>query len=84
MIAYREVSFVPESWDDLRSGLTMVALVGMHDPLRQGVPESASICKEAGIKVRMVTGDNYANALPLRKRPEFYLLTGMTEKIVYK
>ena len=67
MIAYWEVSLVPESWDDLRSGLTIVGLVGMHDPLREGVPESVSICKEAGIKVRMVTGDNQKTAVSLAK-----------------
>ena len=35
----------------------------MHDPLREGVPESINICKEAVIKVRMITGDNYATAV---------------------
>ena len=37
--------------------LTLVGLVALNDPPRIGVPRSVSICKQAGIKVIMVTGD---------------------------
>ena len=37
--------------------LTLVGLVALNDPPRVGVPSSVSICKQAGIKVIMVTGD---------------------------
>jgi P-type E1-E2 ATPase len=37
--------------------LTLVGLVALNDPPRIGVPRSVSLCKQAGIKVIMVTGD---------------------------
>jgi P-type E1-E2 ATPase len=40
----------------------MVALYGLQDPLKSGVKEAIRICNEAGITVRMVTGDNLDTA----------------------
>jgi sodium/potassium-transporting ATPase subunit alpha len=37
--------------------LTLVGLTALNDPPRIGVPRSVSLCKQAGIKVIMVTGD---------------------------
>ena len=45
-----------------KSGLTLVAIVGIMDIIRQEVPEAVRKCKEAGITVRMVTGDNIKTA----------------------
>eukprot|EP00291_Cryptomonas_curvata_P024180 CAMPEP_0172171232 /NCGR_PEP_ID=MMETSP1050-20130122/11774_1 /TAXON_ID=233186 /ORGANISM="Cryptomonas curvata, Strain CCAP979/52" /LENGTH=1025 /DNA_ID=CAMNT_0012842633 /DNA_START=72 /DNA_END=3146 /DNA_ORIENTATION=- len=42
--------------------LTLVALVGIEDPLRAEVPDAIADCKRAGIVVRMVTGDNVQTA----------------------
>ena len=38
-------------------GLTLVGLVSLNDPPRVGVDNSVNKCREAGIKVIMVTGD---------------------------
>ena len=38
-------------------GLTLVGLVSLNDPPRPRVDHSVSICRQAGIKVIMVTGD---------------------------
>jgi sodium/potassium-transporting ATPase subunit alpha len=38
-------------------GLTLIGLVSLNDPPRVGVAESVTKCKNAGIKVIMVTGD---------------------------
>jgi len=38
-------------------GLTLVGLVSLNDPPRHKVDQSVKICKKAGIKVIMVTGD---------------------------
>lgn len=37
--------------------LTLIGLVALNDPPRPRVDHSVSICKQAGIKVIMVTGD---------------------------
>ena len=36
-----------------------ILYIGIKDPLREDVVESVTICREAGIFVRMVTGQNY-------------------------
>jgi Ca2+-transporting ATPase len=40
------------------SGLSWDGFVGIRDHLRDNIPESVATCQHAGIKVRMVTGDN--------------------------
>jgi len=45
-----------------KSGLTLVAIFGIKDILRMEVPGAIQECKRAGIKVRMVTGDNKSTA----------------------
>lgn len=45
-------------YDIETSDLTLVAIFGIADIVRPEVPEAVRKCFEAGIKVRMVTGDN--------------------------
>ncbi|KAF2645412.1 calcium-translocating P-type ATPase [Massarina eburnea CBS 473.64] len=42
--------------------MTFIGIVGIQDPLRPGVPEAVAKCEHAGVKVRMVTGDNIVTA----------------------
>ncbi|VVB16277.1 unnamed protein product [Arabis nemorensis] len=42
--------------------LILLAIVGIKDPCRPGVKESVQLCQNAGVKVRMVTGDNIQTA----------------------
>uniref|UniRef100_A0A667FVB9 Calcium-transporting ATPase n=1 Tax=Lynx canadensis TaxID=61383 RepID=A0A667FVB9_LYNCA len=52
-------------WDnenDIVTGLTCIAVVGIEDPVRPEVPEAIRKCQRAGITVRMVTGDNINTA----------------------
>ncbi|CAK9205637.1 unnamed protein product [Sphagnum troendelagicum] len=66
--AYRDVS--PSEVEELAikttklpdQNLICIAIVGIKDPCRFGVPESVARCQQAGIKVRMVTGDNLQTA----------------------
>lgn len=43
-------------------GFSMVCLLGIKDILRQEVPGAIALCKKAGVRVRMVTGDNLLTA----------------------
>jgi sodium/potassium-transporting ATPase subunit alpha len=44
------------------NNLCFVGLISMEDPPKLGVKEAISICKQAGIKVIMVTGDQTLTA----------------------
>lgn len=45
-----------------KTGLTMIGLIGIKDILREEVPGAIKACKKAGVRVRMVTGDNLLTA----------------------
>ncbi|ETW07818.1 calcium-translocating P-type ATPase, PMCA-type, variant [Aphanomyces invadans] len=66
-LAFRDVDASPDqvkTWpdEDVERDLTYICIVGIEDPVREEVPESIRQCNEAGIVVRMVTGDNIATA----------------------
>jgi Ca2+-transporting ATPase len=44
--------------DESENGLEWDGYVGIRDPLRDNIAESVATCQRAGIRVRMVTGDN--------------------------
>ncbi|MCO5554245.1 hypothetical protein L7F22_007773 [Adiantum nelumboides] len=51
-----------EEWKIPEDGLALLAIVGIKDPCRSGVPGAVRLCQQAGVKVRMVTGDNIVTA----------------------
>lgn len=51
----------------LESDLILLAIAGIQDPLREGIPEAVGRCKKAGVTVRMVTGDNVNTAKAIAK-----------------
>src|SRR5262249_40230730 len=51
-----------ERREELEGGLVFVGFVAIRDPLRDDVEEAVARCRSAGIKVKMVTGDNVETA----------------------
>jgi magnesium-transporting ATPase (P-type) len=47
---------------DLEEGLTLLGLVGMIDPPRPEAIAAVAACREAGIRVKMITGDHPGTA----------------------
>ncbi|XP_059652751.1 calcium-transporting ATPase 12, plasma membrane-type-like [Cornus florida] len=43
-------------------GLIFLGIVGLKDPCRPGVRQAMQVCKKAGVKIKMITGDNIFTA----------------------
>ncbi|KAL3724809.1 hypothetical protein ACJRO7_029903 [Eucalyptus globulus] len=43
-------------------GLTLLGLVGIKDPCRPGVRSAVQACQDAGVNIKMITGDNIFTA----------------------
>ena len=54
--------------DDFLTDLTLVGFVGFLDPPRADVGRALKLCRNAGIKVIMVTGDHPATALNIAQK----------------
>ncbi|KAI0021796.1 hypothetical protein F4780DRAFT_266231 [Xylariomycetidae sp. FL0641] len=54
-------------FEDIFQKMTFIGMVGIQDPLRDGVPEAVKVCQKAGVIVRMVTGDNQLTAQAIAK-----------------
>ena len=68
-VAYTDLDRLPNKIDSqtIEDKLVFVGLLGMMDPPREGVKEAVAICKKAGIKTVMITGDHIATAKAIAK-----------------
>jgi Ca2+ transporting ATPase len=74
-----------ENEDALAYELVLLAIVGIQDPVRDEVPAAVQTCLDAGVVVRMVTGDNVvtARAIALKcniisPNDDFIVMEGLT------
>ncbi|TFH42571.1 MAG: HAD family hydrolase, partial [Chrysiogenales bacterium] len=45
-----------------------LGLLGLHDPVRKHVPDAVALCRRAGIRIIMITGDYPGTALDIAKK----------------
>ncbi len=58
-----EIPEEPEGWK-----LRLCGLIGLSDPPRPGISEDIRVCRNAGIRVIMITGDNGVTASSVARR----------------
>jgi Ca2+-transporting ATPase len=68
-VAYKVIDKVPEDMTTtaLENGLTFMGLLGMIDPPRPEAKEAVALCRKAGIKPVMITGDHVITASAIAK-----------------
>ena len=73
----RVLGIAMRTWDELpnnmspehvEAGITILGLVGMMDPPREEAKEAVHLCKTAGIRPVMITGDHPLTATTIAKR----------------
>lgn len=71
--ATRNPDHVPEDDDeDIEEDLTFIGVTGMIDPPRKEVAESVKVCRQAGIRTIMITGDHKDTAVAIAKELDIY------------
>ena len=61
----------------MATDLTLIGIIGIEDPLREGVREAVAKCKSAGVRVTMCTGDNVLTARSIALQCNIYTAGGI-------
>jgi len=64
-------------FDKVFQDMVFLAIVGIQDPLREGVTAAVRTCQDAGVYVRMVTGDNILTAKAIASECGIYTPGGV-------
>jgi len=69
-IAMRQWERMPEDLtpNGVESELTMLGIIGLLDPPREEAREAVALCKTAGIRPVMITGDHQTTAVAIARR----------------
>jgi len=68
VVAVAEKKYDKNFASSLENGFTYLGLIGMKDTYRTGVRESIAKCREAGIRIIMLTGDHLDTATAIAKK----------------
>ena len=73
-VGYRVLDKLPEEAtpETLEDKLTFIGLVGMIDPPRPEAAAAVAVCREAGIKPVMITGDHVVTAQAIAKQLDIF------------
>lgn len=69
------------NFDDIFKQMAFLGVVGIQDPLREGVADAVKTCQKAGVVVRMVTGDNLQTAKAIATECGIYTPGGIIMKV---
>ncbi|KAI0303590.1 hypothetical protein B0F90DRAFT_1301070 [Multifurca ochricompacta] len=84
-LCYRDFCYWPPDgmdmneveYDDLATDLTLIAITGIKEPLREGVREAVAECIKAGVPVKMCTRENLHTARSIAKQCGIYTPGGI-------
>ena len=71
--AYKKLDYIPKDINELEkeeNSLSFAGILGMIDPPRESVKKSVELCKNAGIRPIMITGDSIDTATAIAKDVE--------------
>lgn len=66
--AMRTLALAVQTGDDTTAPYHLQAVVAISDPIRNDVPDAVSQCRNAGIHVKVVTGDTAATAIEIARQ----------------
>lgn len=67
---------IAEGDADKQNELNFVAAFAIEDPVREDVPSAVATCRNAGIEIKIVTGDNSATAIEIARQIGVWPKTG--------
>ena len=65
---HADLSALQMPYEDLAENLTLIGIVGIEVPLREGVNDAVAMSFKAGVTVKMCTGDNVFTARSIALR----------------
>ena len=66
-VAYRPLSSQVNADEDIERDLIFLGLLAMKDPLRSEATEAVRLCRQAGIRTAMITGDHKETAVAIAR-----------------